>query len=186
MELNPGLGASPVPMRGRQFEERGHFVCQVEVGVGKASEAVTLMQTNPAMLFSPFKMRSEGQGRYRVALDLAGMPDPEDMLRIAIVSMIMNPKGRRPEDPLPQMPSPEALADIVQKYKVAAVSSARMLGRERTISLVVTAPRIVEANGEIALDRRSVRFRYTWEELTKLLLEPEARRKVSLYAIVEH
>jgi hypothetical protein len=156
IDLAPARTPPPFPLRGRQFREAGRFVCQLEVGLGNADEAFAAMQANPAMLFSPYRVVSDGPRRYRVTLDLASLPEPDEM------------------------------ADITRKYKAAALASTRMVGRDRTISLVLVAPRVVESNGQVAPDGQSVRFTFGWLELVETLLDPHVRRRMSLYAVLEH
>lgn len=186
IDLAPARTPPPFPLRGRQFREAGRFVCQLEVGLGNADEAFAAMQANPAMLFSPYRVVSDGPRRYRVTLDLASLPEPDDLIRLGIVAMLMDPKRRPPGAPPPRLPSPEAMADITRKYKAAALASTRMVGRDRTISLVLVAPRVVESNGQVAPDGQSVRFTFGWLELVETLLDPHVRRRTSLYAVLEH
>ena len=183
--LSPGAMPDGYTLSGRQFQDNGRFVCQTEAGVGPASAAFAALQANPAMLVSPYRVKSEGPRRYRVTLDLASIPDPDDLIRMGVVAMIMDP-NRRPGGAPARMPPPEQLDEIAQSYKKASLASARMFGRERRLSFVLAAPRIVESNGEIAPDRRTVRFSYTWLDLTAVLFDADRRRQTVHWAVVEH
>jgi hypothetical protein len=181
----PNAGAATPPVSGRQFQEGGRFVCQVEVGLGGAEQAFQALQANPAMLMSPYRVKSEGPRRYRITLDFASLPPPDDMLRMGIAAGVMNGKPRA-DGTLPPPPSPAALDDIAAKYKKASIAGAKMYGRDRTISFAVGAPKIVESNGKVSADGRTVRFSYTWLEMTAMLFDAEKRRNAVHYAVVEY
>ena len=166
--------ASPVQgveLTGKQWKAGDRFHCQASGKVGD----LKLIETNPEVS-QFFEIKPLGGKRYRVSLNLGNIPDLSNFMMDAMVKDLTG--GQRPSE--------QNLQGLYKKYVSASLALTRITMRDRYVDLSISAPRIIESNGQVAADGKSVRFRYTSEEMTLLMLDVNARKGKNLYAVVEY
>ena len=165
---------SPMPdvaIDGRQFKEGDRFYCQASAAV----KDVKLLETK-GEISQFFEIKPEGPKRYRIEAKLAAIPDLSPML------MELMTKDLPPNE----KPDPAKSSSLYQKYISATLALTRITMRDRYVDMSISAPRIIESNGVISPDKKSVSFRYTAEEFTRLMLDAKARQGKNLFAVVEY
>lgn len=160
-----------VSIDGKQFKEGDRFYCQASAAVKDVKQLETKGEISQF-----FEIKPEGPKRYRIEAKLAAIPDLSPLL------MELMTKD------LPPNEKPDAAKSIslYQKYVSATLALTRITMRDRYVDMSISAPRIIESNGVISPDKKSVSFRYTAEEFTKLMLDVKARTGKTLYAVVEY
>ena len=165
---------SPMPdlaIDGKQFKEGDRFFCQASATVKNVKQLETKGEISQF-----FEIKPEGGKRYRIEAKLSAIPDLSPML------MELMTKDLPPNE----KPDPAKSNSLYQKYVSATLALTRITMRDRYVDMSISAPRIVESNGVISPDKKSVSFRYTAEEFTKLMLDIKARQGKNLYAVVEY
>jgi hypothetical protein len=165
---------SPMPdvaIDGKQFKEGDRFYCQASAAV----KDVKLLETK-GEISQFFEIKPEGPKRYRIEAKLNAIPDLSPML------MELMTKDLPPNE----KPDPAKSNSLYQKYVSATLALTRITMRDRYVDMSISAPRIVESNGVISPDKKSVSFRYTAEEFTKLMLDAKTRQGKNLFAVVEY
>jgi hypothetical protein len=167
--------AKPVPgktLQAKQFRSGDRFVCQFTVMLANASD---LQVGDPNL---PFAIQAQGPRSYRIALNLAAVPDFAKEAQSEIAATL------RKEFPLKI--SEDDLAKLWSKHIAAAVAMTRMAMPNRYVQFTVAGKRVGDSNGTIAPDGTSATFRLTFAELVALALDANARKDRSFYAVVEY
>lgn len=116
-----------------------------------------------------FSMVQTAPRRWHLALDFDRVPDLTPFMMMALMQKLQdNPAYNG------QIRGDEMM-EIVAAAKKADIAFMTMAMRGRQVQLTVKAPRIVSSVGATSADATSVVFRMGYDELTRLLLDKDAR-----------
>lgn len=169
----------PGAVKAKQGVVNNRFACEFSLDGARTEDIFKGLATTPAAQMGFLTAKSEGPKRYRVTIDFGAVPDFKPMLVQQIVES-MN-KSARPGSPPVSKAAVDRLADT---YTPGLVSLTRMSLREGRFEIAVAAPKIVETNGRN--EGGAARFSWTWAEFTRLILDADARRGKTYYAVVEY
>lgn len=172
-----------VTLTSRQVEAEGKFVCQVRV-VFTGVDAFLAKATEGLPPDSPLQIKTIGERRVLIALDLGAVPDYTSVAEAAVAKGVRDVVGAE----LPTDPSQPIVSDaeIWQAYQAAMVASVRISFRDRHVTLTFQAPQIVESVGHFSQNGNETQFRFSWVEVMELALYPEKRRGKILSVVVQY
>lgn len=169
----------PVAVKAKQGVENNRFACQFNIDGARTDAIFGGLAMTPAAQMGFVTAKSEGPKRYRVTIDFAAVPDFKPLLVQQMVDS-MN-KSTKPGSPPVTQASVERFA---KAYTPGMVALTRMGLRQGRIEIAIAAPKVIETNGKNA--GGAVRFSWAWDEFVRMLLDAEARRGKTYFAVVEY
>lgn len=171
----------PIEIQGRQYTTADRFGCGFLMELGDSAQVIDRLQQSPAQQANILTLEDMGPRRVKVSLDFNNVPDFAQVMPGLVMLGAM--KYGQPGQGLPNMAAVKKLADL---YADAALATVRMSAPDNHIQFAIKARKVVETNG--AQEGDLVRFRWTSEEFTRLLVKREdgtAEDKV-FYAVIEY
>lgn len=181
--LQPG---EPIAVTGREYTTEERYGCGFIYEAGDSAQLVDRLAQLPAQTANVLSIEHLAPRRVRVTLDFNNVPDVRQLMPGLV--MLGALKYGKPGQPLPDM---AAIAKLTDAYGEAALAMARMTAPNNHLQFALKGRRIIETNGERQGDL--VRFRWSWEEFTRLMLtegeqagnDAPAKAKV-YYAVIEY
>ena len=161
---------------GAEYKTDNAYACKIGFEVGPISEFTSLIakldKTNM------YEVKEIGPRRYMISLDYSKMPQMSDIL--AEVTR------KQQAAPFPGQPDPKMMEKVTESSIKAGVALVRLMAKDRKSDMVIVASEIIESNGTVAPDKKSVRFSMTTEEAINLMTKPEQRKDKRFYAVVRY
>ncbi len=168
-------------LKAHEYTTEARFGCGFLYEAGDTGPLVDNLKLAPMYTGNLVKVREVSPGRLRIELDFNNMPDLGRLMPGMVMMGAM--KYQKPGQPMPDM---AAIDKLTKAYVEASLAMARMSAPNNHIQFAIKARKIIETNGEQEGDL--VRFRWGWEEMTRLLLKPSdvAQQDKVFYALVEY
>lgn len=147
-------------LQSREITSSKSYTCRIDVAINDFPLALS----ENAIIAGFAGLTSSGERTYRYQMETMPMALGELAWR-GIVQQQFKEQGVEV--------TAEQLNDIVASDKAALVAAAVMMFRGASSTVTIRAPEIVETNGTIAEDRKSVTFRTEIADAVSMLLEPE-------------
>lgn len=154
------------------------YVCEVAFDIGPVADFQAMMaKMDP---WGIYEAKEVGPRRYMLAIDYSKMPPLSEIVKEAI-------RRQQQTAPMPdQQPNAQVMEKITELSIKAGLALVRLMAKDRKSNLVIASGQIVESNGTIAPDKKSVLFSMTTEEAIGLMFKPETRKEKRLYAVIEY
>lgn len=169
----------PVQVKAKQGVSDNRFNCQFNIEGAKTDQMFAGLAMTPASQMGFLTAKSEGPKRHRITVDFAAVPDFKPLLVQQMVDG-MN-KSTKPGSPPVSKAAVERFANA---YTPGMVALTRMGLRKGRIEIAIAAPKVIETNGKT--EGGAVRFSWGWDEFVRMLLDAEARRGKTYFAVVEY
>lgn len=162
---------------GSEHKTANSYVCKIGFEVGPVADFKALISKIDQ--WGMYDVREVGPRRYMVALDYSKMPEMSEMMKEAI-------RKQQQAAPMADQPNPKVMEKITERSIKAGVALVRLMAKDRKSDMVIASGEIIESNGQIAPDKKSVRFSMTTEEAIALMFNSEARKDKRFYAVVQY
>lgn len=161
---------------GSEYKTDTSYACKIGFDVGPIAEFTSLVSKFDKT--GMYEVKEVAPRRYMIAIDYAKMPSMEEILKEVA--------RKQQATPVPNQPPPEVMEKVTQSSVKAGVALVRLMAKNRKSDMVIRAGEIIESNGTIAPDKKSVRFSMTTEEAINLMFKPEERKGKRFYAVVQY
>ena len=171
----------PIALKAREYTTEERFGCGFLYEAGSTADLVDNLRSAPASTGNVFKLEEVGPRRVRIEIDFSNLPDLKQMMPGLIMLGAM-----KYGNPAQGLPDREAIDKITKAYIDASLAMARMSAANNHLQFAIKAAKVIETNGE--RDGDLVRFRWSWEDFTRLMLKPAdgpAAAK-TYFAVVEY
>lgn len=168
-------------LKAREYTTDERFGCGFLYEAGDSAALIDKIQQALGGSDTVLKIEQIAPRRARIEIDFNNMPDLSQMMPGLIMLGAMKYGG--PNQGLPNM---AAVGKITKAYAEAALAMARMSAPNNHLQLAIKARRVIETNG--VQDGDLVKFRWSWEEFTRLMVKPAEGRAESkvYYAVIDY
>jgi len=168
-------------LKAREYTTTDRFGCGLLYEAGDTDALIDKLNSVPGGASSILKIEKIAPRRVRFQLDFSNVPDLKHMLPGLLMLGAM--KYGKPDQGGPSM---EAINKVVKLYVDASLAMARMAAPNNHLQFAIKATNVIDTNGE--RDGDLVKFRWSWEELVRLLLKPDegAQQTKVYYAIMAY
>jgi hypothetical protein len=173
--------AQQINLKAREYTTDTRFGCGFLYDAGDSAALIDQLKQAPSQSAGVFRLEELAPRRVRIEIDFSKMPDMTKLMPGLIMLGTMKYGG-----PNQGIPSMEAIDRVSKAYVDAALAMARMSAPNNHVQFAIRARKVIDTNGEQSGDL--VKFRWSWEEFTRLILKPADGKQESkiFYAVIDY
>ncbi|HRD75500.1 MAG TPA: hypothetical protein PK264_06110 [Hyphomicrobiaceae bacterium] len=175
--LNPEMKMN---VRAKQGVENERLFCAFDIEADTVDNILRNISPDaPITQIGILKVTQPGARRVRVDVDLGAIPDFTPDLAKELARGALRGLGSATD-----APDPAALEKFARLGKTASVSMTKLVLRDRTLKLTISAPKIVETNG--VTSGQKVTFSWPWTEVVDMAMQPQKRTGRRYFVVIEY